>query len=144
MQSSVDYKQFIVLWVDDEDYLECFTAILGERFRILTAYHADEGLRLLRQHREEVGVLIANHLIPGHNGVWLLEQARVIKPDLVRVFASDMPGAHVLAACRIGIHRFMPRPYDPQAVEAFLRGALEHFAELNALVEGRNPYATRG
>ena len=51
MEPAFDYKQFIVLLVDDEEpALRYFKRAFGDQFRILTATSADEGLTLLRQH----------------------------------------------------------------------------------------------
>ena len=136
MQPAFDYKQFIVLCVDDEEQaLRHFKRAFGDQFRILTATSADEGLTLLRQHKDEVGVLIADSRMPGHKGVWLLEQARDVKPHLVRIYWSAyLHSEELLAACRIGIHKFISCPYDTLAMEQTLRGALEQFALVDALV----------
>lgn len=136
MQQAFDYKQFIVLVVDDEEiFLDMFKAAFGDQFRILTAGDAEEGLNLLKQHKDEVGVLVANLCMPGHDGVWLLEQARDVKPHLVRMLSSAMcPPTELLALCRIGLHKFISHPFARPAMEQTLRGALEHFAEMNAFI----------
>jgi DNA-binding NtrC family response regulator len=74
--------------------------------------------------------------MPVHKGTWLLEQARDIKPHLVRIYWSCC-GAHgdaLLEACRIGIHKFIMLPFDPATMEQTLRGALEQFALVDDLV----------
>jgi DNA-binding NtrC family response regulator len=43
-------------------------------------------------------------------------------------------GDALLAACRIGIHKFIMLPFDPAAMEQTLRGALEQFALVNEFV----------
>ena len=136
MEHLYDYKQFIVLLVDDAPktprYFKC---AFGDQFRILTATSADEGLSLLKEHKEEVGVLIADSWMPKHKGTWLLEQARDIKPHLVRIYWSCLlyEGA-LLEACRIGIHKFIMLPFDPATMEEILREALEQFALVDELV----------
>jgi CheY-like chemotaxis protein len=71
MEPAFDYKQFIVLLVDDE---EPALRYFKRAFRILTATSADEGLTLLRQHKVEIGVLIADSRMPGRgttaSGFW--------------------------------------------------------------------------
>jgi two-component system, probable response regulator PhcQ len=140
MQEPFDYKQFIVLVVDDEKaMLRSFSRAFGDKFRILTAASAEEGLNLLRQHQDEVGVLIADSWMPGHKGVWLLEQARDLKPHLVRIYWSCccIHADALLAACRIGIHKFIMLPFDPGTMEGTLSGALEQFALVNEFVPKR-------
>ncbi len=136
MQKPFDYKQFIVLWVDDATHtLGLSKRYFGDEFRILTASSANEGLHPLRQHKDEVGVLITNYRMPVHDGVWLLEQARDVKPHLVRIlYSCYCHGQGLLAACRIGIHKFIFFPGDLPVLEQTLRGALEQFALVNELV----------
>jgi DNA-binding NtrC family response regulator len=140
MEQPFDYKQFVVLVVDDEEaMLRSFKREFGDRFRILTAARADEGLNLLKQHEDEVGVLIADSVMPGHKGTWLLEQARDIKPHLVRIYWSCccVHEDALLEACKIGIHKFIMLPYDPPTMEQTLRGALEQFALVDEFVPKR-------
>ena len=136
MQHAFDYKQFIVLVVDDKAIiLKYFTLAFQDQFRILTTTSYDEGLSLLKEHKAEVGVLIADSTMAGHKGVWLLEQARDIKPHLPRMLWSAYCGRdEVLEACRVGIHKFITLPFDPVAMEQTLRGALEQFGELSSLI----------
>ena len=59
MDNLYDYKKFAVLYVDDEEKsLTNFTRAFDDVFRILTATNAQDGLKLLELHSEEVGVLM--------------------------------------------------------------------------------------
>ena len=71
-----DYKQFAILYVDDEEKsLKYFARAFEDEFRILTAPTAQEGLKLLEQHADEIGLLMTDQRMPGEKGVWLLEKA---------------------------------------------------------------------
>ena len=55
MQGFYDYKKFAVLYVDDEEKsLKYFTRAFEDQFRILTATNAQDGLRILEEHRDEI------------------------------------------------------------------------------------------
>jgi CheY-like chemotaxis protein len=128
-----DYKQFSVLLVDDESaHLRIFRKVWQDQFRILTASSADAGLSLLKQHRDDIGVLMVDSRMPGHKGVWLLEKARRIKPHMIRMYFSAYQTKDSLReACSIGIHKFILIPYDPPEMEETLRVALRQFSLLN-------------
>ena len=77
MQSFYDYKKFAILYVDDEEKsLKYFTRAFEDQFRIFTANNAQDGLKLLEAHKDEIGVLMTDQRMPGEKGVWLLEKAR--------------------------------------------------------------------
>ena len=85
----IDYKKYIVLYVDDEEKsLKSFSRAFGHLFRILTAPTAVEGFKLLEQHVDEVGLLITDQLMPGEKGVWLLDRVRQLRPDILRILAT--------------------------------------------------------
>jgi two-component system probable response regulator PhcQ len=130
MQNNYDYKKFAVLYVDDEEKsLKYFSRAFEDRFRILTATNAQEGLKVLEQHKDDIGVLMTDQRMPGEKGTWLLEKSRHLRPHIVRILAtaySDMDAA--IAAVNTGaIYKFVTKPWDPPQLEATLKRALEFF-----------------
>src|SRR5258705_9250988 len=130
MQNSYDYKKFAVLYVDDEEKsLKYFSRAFEDQFRILTAGNAQEGLKVLEQHKEEIGVLMTDQRMPGEKGTWLLEKSRQLRPRIVRILAtaySDMEAA--IAAVNTGaIYKYVTKPWDPPQLENTLKRGLEFF-----------------
>ena len=130
MESTYDYKRFAVLYVDDEEKsLKSFARAFGDQFRILTAPSAQEGLRLLDEHKHEIGLLMTDQRMPGEKGVWLLERARQVQPRIIRILTTayaDMNAA--IAAVNTGaIYKYVTKPWDPPTLEQTLRRGLEFF-----------------
>lgn len=130
MESQYDYKQFAILYVDDEENsLKAFARAFADEFRIFTAPSAQEGLKLLEQHRQEIGLLMTDQRMPGEKGVWLLERARQLEPRVIRILAtaySDMDAA--ISAVNTGaIYKYVTKPWDPEQLEQTLKHALEFF-----------------
>ncbi|MFM1770482.1 MAG: hypothetical protein RJA22_3011 [Verrucomicrobiota bacterium] len=125
-----DYKRFAILYVDDEERsLKYFARAFEHQFRILTAPNAQEGLRLLEAHGEEIGLLMTDQRMPGEKGVWLLERARQLQPRIIRLLATayaDMDAA--IAAVNTGaIYKYVTKPWDPAQLETTLLRGLEFF-----------------
>jgi len=130
MDSLYDYKKFAVLYVDDEEKsLKYFARAFEEQFRILTANNAQDGLKLIEQHGEEIGVLMTDQRMPGEKGVWLLERTRQLQPRVIRILATayaDMDAA--IAAVNSGaIYKYVTKPWDPAQLEETLKRSLEFF-----------------
>jgi two-component system, probable response regulator PhcQ len=130
MENYYDYKQFAILYVDDEEKsLKNFTRAFGESFRVLTATNAQDGLALLEQHKDDIGVLMTDQRMPGEKGVWLLEKARQLRPAIIRILVTaftDMDAA--IAAVNTGsIYKFIMKPWDPPQLDNNLRRAMEFF-----------------
>jgi two-component system probable response regulator PhcQ len=130
MQNLYDYKRFAVLYVDDEEKsLKYFTRAFQDQLRIFTAANAQEGLKLLEEHKDEIGLLMTDQRMPGEKGVWLLEKARQLRPRIIRVLATayaDMDAA--IAAVNTGaIYKYVTKPWDPPQLENTLKRGLEFF-----------------
>lgn len=130
MDNLYDYKKFAILYVDDEEMsLKYFARAFGERFRIFTAATAQDGLKLLEEHKDEIGLLMTDQRMPGEKGVWLLERARHLRPQIIRILAtaySDMDAA--IAAVNTGaIYKYVNKPWDPPQLESTLQRGLEFF-----------------
>src|SRR5467141_2089730 len=130
MQNHYDYKKFAILYVDDEEKsLKYFARAFQDQFQIFTAPNAQEGLKILEEHKDEIGLLMTDQRMPGEKGVWLLEKARQLRPRIIRILAtaySDMEAA--IAAVNTGaIYKYVTKPWDPPQLENTLKRGLEFF-----------------
>ncbi len=130
MHTLYDYRKYAILYVDDEEKsLKYFARAFGDQFRILTANSAQEGLKLLEEQQDQIGILMTDQRMPGEKGTWLLEKARQLRPRIVRILATafaDMDAA--IAAVNTGsIYKYVTKPWDPPQLEATLKRGLEFF-----------------
>ena len=130
MDNPYDYQKFLIIYVDDEEKsLKSFTRAFEGQFRILTATTAQEGLKLIEEHADEVGLILTDQRMPGEKGVWLLENARKLRPRTIRLLVtaySDMDAA--VAAVNSGaIYKYITKPWVPAELETTLKRALEFF-----------------
>jgi two-component system probable response regulator PhcQ len=130
MENQYDYKKFAVLYVDDEEKsLTNFTRAFGDEFQLFTASNAQDGLKILEQHPDEIAILMTDQRMPGEKGVWLLERARQLRPRVLRMLVTafaDMDAA--IAAVNSGaIYKYITKPWDPAQLEMTLRQGLEFF-----------------
>ena len=127
---SYDYKKYAILYVDDEEKsLKYFTRAFQDQFRIYTAPSAQQGLKILEEHLDDIALLMTDQRMPGEKGVWLLEKARQLRPRTIRILATayaDMEAA--IAAVNTGaIYKYVTKPWDPPQLENTLKRGLEFF-----------------
>src|SRR5580765_1192505 len=130
MKSFYDYKKFAVLYVDDEEKsLKYFSRAFADQFRIFTAANAQDGLKILEEHKDDIGLLMTDQRMPGEKGIWLLEKARQLRPRMIRILATayaDMEAA--IAAVNTGaIYKYVTKPWDPPQLETTLKRGLEFY-----------------
>lgn len=130
MESFYDYKKFYILYVDDEEKsLKYFRETFGEKFAILTAFNAEEGFRILKEHQDRTAVLVTDQRMPGEKGIQLLEKARQLKPRILRILVtaySDLDTA--IDSVNTGaIYKYVTKPWDVPQLEVTLKRAVEFF-----------------
>jgi two-component system probable response regulator PhcQ len=130
MENSCDYKKFAIVYVDDEEMsLKYFSRTFGDTYRIFTAANARDGLNLIQERGDEIGILMTDQRMPGEKGVWLLEQARRLQPQILRILITaftDMDAA--IAAINSGsIYKYVSKPWDRAHLELELKQAMDFF-----------------
>ncbi len=130
MNSLSDFKRYAVLYVDDEEMaLKYFEKTFGKEFRVLTANNAADGLKLIEQHGEDIGILLSDQRMPGEKGVQLLERARQLRPRLVRMLITAFADFGVTVdAVNIGsVFRYISKPLQVEDMSNTLRRAMEFY-----------------
>lgn len=130
MQNLYDYKKFAILYVDDEEKsLKYFDRAFSEQFRIFTASNAQDGYRLLEQHKDEIGLIMTDQRMPGEKGVQFLEKARLLRPRIIRILVtafSDLDAA-IQAVNTGAIYKYITKPWEVPLLETTLKRGLEFF-----------------
>ena len=130
METAFDYKKFAIVYVDDEEMsLKYFSRAFGDTYRIYTATNARDGLKIIQERGDEIGILMTDQRMPGEKGVWLLEQTRQLQPQILRILITaftDMDAA--IAAINNGsIYKYVSKPWDRTHLELELKQAMDFF-----------------
>lgn len=130
MQNQYDLKRYAVLYVDDEEKaLKYFEKSFSDEFRIFTANSAAEGLRLIEEHGDDIGVLLSDQRMPGEKGVQLLERVRQSRPRLVRMMVTAYADYNATVdAVNLGnIFRYISKPIQMDDMRNTLHRAMEFY-----------------
>ena len=122
-----------VLYVDDElKALQYFQEAFEDEFVIYTANSAAEAYAMLLDRHFHIGVLLTDQRMPGERGVELLDKARRLNPNLVRILVTAYTDYHAaIDAVNDGrIFRYMHKPWDPDEMKQVLQRAMEHYEVL--------------
>ena len=94
MENPYDYKRFAILYVDDEEKaLKQLSRAIGDTFRLLTAPNAEEGLRLLNEHLDEIGIVMSDQLISALAEI--VGPADKVRRVVIDIQAQQVPIIHV-------------------------------------------------
>ena len=121
-----------VLVVDDEKpLLDVFSAALSTYFEVTTAGSAREGEFIL--HKKPFKVVIADHLMPGGNGMNFLVRAREEFPHMQRILVTGYMKPEMLmrSVNEAALFRYLLKPVSlPELVKTVQDAAKAHDASV--------------
>jgi two-component system probable response regulator PhcQ len=124
---------FHILYVDDEEKsLRYFRQIFEDEYVIHTATNAADGFRILEEHGARIGILLTDQRMPGESGVELMERARRLQPNVIRILVTaytDYDSA-VKAVNEGRAWRYLHKPVDPEHFTLVLRDGMEAYLTL--------------
>lgn len=130
MSSNYNYKQFAVLYVDDEQQTaDNFKEYFSDTFVIETANSAEEGWTLFQANPDKFAVVMTDQRMPGGSGTDLLEKVKSSRPRVLRILAtaySDLDAA-IKAVNTGSIYKYVTKPWDPPTLEINLMRGMEFF-----------------
>ncbi|MBZ0135737.1 MAG: response regulator [Planctomycetes bacterium] len=130
MANSHDYRQFSILYVDDESQaLKYFRKALEKDFEIITAENVADARKILADQGDDIGILVCDQRMPGEKGTDLLASVRVDRPGIIRVLTtaySDLESA--IEAVNTGaIYKYIVKPWDVRDLRGVLLRAMDFF-----------------
>lgn len=117
-----------ILAVDDEqDVLDVLRRALEEQHQVFTAQSGPEALQILQ--REDIDLLITDQRMPGMSGVQLMEEARRLRPQMVRIILTGYtePRDMVDAINRGEVYRYLTKPFDLTELLFTVKNGLEAY-----------------
>lgn len=136
-----------ILLVDDEpEMLFSLKGLLRREFELYTAESGRQALELLQQH--PIHVVMADQRMPEMTGMQLLGHVREAYPDTIRIVFTGYADikAVVDGVNRVGLHRYITKPWDPDELIEVLHQAAERYDELverRRLLEDVRDYVTQ-
>ena len=117
-----------ILVVDDTEMVRRLTrdVLAGAGYKVLEAAGADEALQVVSSHAMPIDLLVTDVVMPGRNGVELVDRLRTTRPSMRVLYVS---GYTDLAVVREGLlagdAAFLQKPFTPADLLRKVRQVLE-------------------
>jgi DNA-binding NtrC family response regulator len=126
MSTQSEKSKGTILVVDDDDgvrrVLARWVAEMGHVVKVASG--ADEALELMREW--PIDVALCDVRMPGHDGIWLLDQVSRLYPDIAVVFATGLMEMDPMITLRPGVVGYIVKPFNREEMEKMVnRGMAE-------------------
>lgn len=115
----------LVLVVDDEAPIREFLTrwLKGSKYDTMEASNADAALALVSKQQPDV--VLCDVRMPGHDGLWLVEQLRERFPRVAIVLATANEEVPPAIGLRRGVVKYLVKPFERRAVLTAVSNALK-------------------
>lgn len=118
-----------ILFVDDEQQLLAGLKLnLEEEFDVTCANSPAAAIEAMK-NEEDFAVIVTDYRMPGMNGVDLLQMAKELRPDTVRMVLTGFADINIVtdAINEGSVFRFLRKPCPTSKMRLALEGALAQF-----------------
>jgi DNA-binding NtrC family response regulator len=82
-------NKYSILFVDDEEMIvKYFIKIFEEEFNIFSANNISDALEILKDHHQEIAIIVSDQKMKGGTGVDLFTEVKFLYPDIVRIITT--------------------------------------------------------
>jgi DNA-binding NtrC family response regulator len=144
MEKMEEQTSGLVLVVDDDEGVRrvlCrWVADMG--YTVSAAADAESALDIMREH--PVDVVLVDVRMPGHDGIWLVDQVRRAFPDIAIVLATGLVEMDPMVTLRPGVVGYIVKPFNRDDLAKVVKRGFaerkrlqtEHRAEARLLPDG--------
>ena len=115
-----------VLVVDDDEGVRRVLSrwVMEMGYTVQAADNADSALDIMREH--PVDVALVDVRMPGHDGIWLLDQVRRLFPETAMVLATGLLEMDPMVTLRPGVVGYIVKPFNREDLaQVIKRGMAE-------------------
>jgi DNA-binding NtrC family response regulator len=121
-----------ILVVDDDEgvrrVLTRWVADMG--YAVKAADAADKALEMLRHF--DVDVVLCDVRMPGHDGIWLIDQMRRFYPDIAIVLATGLLEMDPMVTLRPGVVGYIVKPFNREDLAQVVKRGMAERQRLQA------------
>jgi two-component system, response regulator PhcR len=120
-------NRFTIVYVDDEAMArKYFELMFQDNYRIICADSANQALKLLDEHADEVALLITDQQMPRDKGIDLIRQVKIKHPQVTRMLTTAYANLdNAIESVNKGeIYRYVIKPWDIGELREHISAAL--------------------
>ncbi len=116
----------LIFVVDDEpmmgEVVEAILQLEGHQTRVFT--EPEQALRAIEAEGNKLQLLLTDFVMPGMNGMELIEQAKKTVPELRTILFSGNFGQDIMRYYPVKPDRFLNKPFQPKALTSVVKAVL--------------------
>lgn len=124
-------EKHTILIVDDEiNNLQLLKRTFRGKYNILTAQNGLEALDVVKQHGNEISLIVSDQKMPVMEGTDFLKQVRQVHPEIVKILLTGHVDTDIIVAAinDCELFQYILKPFEPEELKIAVESGLEKYS----------------
>jgi len=127
-----------ILVVDDEpSVLKALERTFKFTYRVFKATSGEEALKIFKENKNDISLVIADQRMPSMSGIVLLEKIRSIKPETIKIMLTAYTEISDIidSINRCDLYHYITKPWEDVNIRLVVARAIESYERAMAIKE---------
>ena len=129
-----DEKQTILIVDDEENNLQLLKRTFRGQYNLLTAHNGLEALDVVKEHSDEISLIVSDQKMPVMEGTEFLKQANDINPQIIKILLTGHVGTDILVSAinECNLFQYILKPYEPEELKIAVESGVLKYSMANS------------
>ncbi len=123
-------KHTILIVDDEENNLQLLRRTFRGKYNILMAHNGVEALEVVKQHGDEISLIVSDQKMPVMEGTEFLKQVRQTNPQIVKILLTGHVDTDIIVAAinDCELFQYILKPFEPEELQIAVDSGIQKYS----------------
>lgn len=125
-----DEKHTVLIVDDEENNLQLLRRTFRGKYNILTAHNGLEALDVVKEHGNEISLIVSDQKMPQMEGTEFLKKVRETNPQIVKILLTGHVDTDIIVSAinDCELFQYILKPFEPEELKIAVENGIEKYS----------------
>ena len=125
-----DAKHTVLIVDDEENNLQLLKRTFRGKYNILTAHNGIEALDVVKEHGDEISLIVSDQKMPQMEGTEFLKHVRETNPQIVKILLTGHVDTDIIVSAIYDceLFQYILKPFEPEELKIAVENGIEKYS----------------
>ena len=125
-----DAKHTVLIVDDEENNLQLLKRTFRGKYNILTAHNGIEALDVVKEHGDEISLIVSDQKMPQMEGTEFLKHVRETNPQIVKILLTGHVDTDIIVSAinDCELFQYILKPFEPEELKIAVENGIEKYS----------------
>lgn len=126
-------KHTILIVDDEENNLQLLRRTFRNKYNILMAHNGLEALDVVKQHGDEISLIVSDQKMPVMEGTEFFKKVRETNPQIIKILLTGHVDTDILVAAinDCDLYQYILKPFEPEELKIAVDNGIQKYSMAN-------------